>query len=152
VGGLYKLQSWLSNILNFSLFVFLNPHIFLHIFEIMEINYGDLNWIEVVQNCIQWRAFVLAVLKFRVLLPPIWAVTASARILLEKLITSAGQYISRLLWVPILYYQFRIARRWTVMSQLTPIHTRRPYFLKIHFNIIFPSTSRFPQPYLPLSL
>ena len=35
-----------------------------------------------------------------------------------------------------------------ILNQLDPVHTSTPYFLKIHFNIIFPSTAGSPKLFL----
>jgi hypothetical protein len=60
---------------------------------------------------------------------------------------SAIQGISRLLQNPMVHYCVHKSLP-LVPSQMNPVHTQLPYFLKIHFNIVFPLTSwsseRFP--------
>jgi hypothetical protein len=63
----------------------------------------------------------------------------------------AGQEIFRLLHKPTVYY--RVNKRLPVipiLSQMNPAHTLQPYFLKLHFNIVLPSTTRSSQYTLPL--
>jgi hypothetical protein len=46
---------------------------------------------------------------------------------------------------------FTTARHWIVLSQMNPVHIFRFYMPKIHSNIIFPFTSRFPEWSLPFN-
>jgi hypothetical protein len=63
--------------------------------------------------------------------------------------SSASQKIHRILWSP--KVQYRIHKKPSLLlipSQTNPIHVQS-YVLRIHFNIILPCTSRFPNRLFP---
>jgi hypothetical protein len=75
-------------------------------------------------------------------------------VILEKL-THYGQAIKKILHLLRnlkIHYRVHIPSSTPNRSQINPVYTRQPYFPKINFNIILPSTPRSLKWFLPLRL
>ena len=76
-----------------------------------------------------------------------YLLTPCSSVLLEKLTGfAANQEIPRILWNPKVHYRTHKRRPpFPIPNQLHPVPTTPSQFLKIHLNIILPSTSWSPQ-------
>ena len=76
-----------------------------------------------------------------------YLLTPWSRVLLEKLTGfAANQAITRILWNPkVHYHTHKRPPPVLIQSQLHPVPTTLPHFLKIHLNIILPSMFWSPQ-------
>jgi hypothetical protein len=75
--------------------------------------------------------------------------TPWSRVLKKIVVFSATQEIPHILWNLKVHYRiYKSPPPVPVLSQINPIHTLQNHALKIHFNIVFPTTPSFIQKFI----
>ena len=83
-----------------------------------------------------WNSFTICILTYSMEQSPIW----------ESNWFWASQEIPHILWNPkVQYHIHKCTPPVPILSQLNPVHSPTSYFLKIHLNIILPSTPGSPK-------
>ena len=78
--------------------------------------------------------------------PPLLTYSIKQSLSWEANSFAASQEIPRILWNPKVYYRsYKCPPPVPILSQLDPAHTPSSHFLKIHLNIILPSTPGSPK-------
>ena len=101
------------------------------------------HWTELVTATQQWKTAAVYIWLSSSWLDATYLLTPCSRVLLEKLIGfAANQEIPCILWnQKVHYHTHKCPPPVPVLSQLHPVPTTPSHFLKIHLNIILPSTS-----------
>jgi hypothetical protein len=91
-------------------------------------------------SCVEWHVWTRFT-HFKV--QGIKKLTPWSRVLLEKLrVCSASQEIPRILWNLKVHCVHKSLPPVPVLSQMNSIHIPKPYFPKIHINVVLPSMPR----------